>query len=98
MRGKNAAPLPLTSGKILLILSVTAISLAGQFTVYPFVASLLKSSFNATPELVAGLLSLYGIAGILGGDEVAVSGSASRFKHATELAILTPRSYLRVRR
>jgi DHA1 family inner membrane transport protein len=54
------------SPKILSILAVTALSLTGQFVVYPFVAAHLKTSLSAGPELIAGLLALFGIAGIIG--------------------------------
>jgi MFS transporter, DHA1 family, inner membrane transport protein len=55
----------LSSGKILLVLAVTAFALAGQFTLYPFVAAELKS-FGATTNIIATLLALFGVAGVVG--------------------------------
>jgi predicted MFS family arabinose efflux permease len=53
--------------KIMTILAVTAVALAGQFTVYPFIAAQLKVDLDAGPELIAVMLALFGIAGIVGG-------------------------------
>ncbi|MBC7984328.1 MAG: MFS transporter [Candidatus Obscuribacterales bacterium] len=72
-RGLTAPPLSLaawkkvlSSGKILLILLVTALSLAGQNIEYAFIAAELKARLNAGPELIAMLLGVYGIAGVVG--------------------------------
>jgi len=55
-----------TSGKLWLILCVTAISMAGQFVEYPFIAAELKSRLSASPQLIATLLAVYGVAGVVG--------------------------------
>lgn len=51
---------------VALLLVVTAISLTGQFVEYPFIAAELKSRLNAGPALIAGMLAVYGVAGVLG--------------------------------
>lgn len=56
----------LSSGKILLVLLITALSLAGQCIEYPFVAAVLKNRFDASPEWIAALFAVYGIAGVVG--------------------------------
>ena len=63
----------LTSGRILTILSITAIFIAGQFSVYPYLAAELKFKLNATPELISSLFAVYGLSGLLGS---AVSAAA----------------------
>jgi MFS transporter, DHA1 family, inner membrane transport protein len=52
--------------RMLLILAVTAIFVAGQFTQFPYVAAELKRRLDASPELIAGFLFLFGFAGVLG--------------------------------
>ncbi|HTE39471.1 MAG TPA: MFS transporter, partial [Steroidobacteraceae bacterium] len=56
----------LTSGKILAILLVTMIFIAGQFTVYPYLAVELKTHFNAAPTTISLLFAVYGISGVVG--------------------------------
>jgi predicted MFS family arabinose efflux permease len=56
----------LTSGKIVSILSVTLIFIAGQFTVYPYLAAELKSQFGASPETISILFAVYGASGVVG--------------------------------
>ena len=55
-----------TNGKVLLLLAVTSIFVAGQFTRYPYVAAELKDRLDAGPTLIAGFLFIYGLAGVLG--------------------------------
>jgi MFS transporter, DHA1 family, inner membrane transport protein len=56
----------LSSGKMWLILGVTALSLAGQFVEYPFIAADLKTRLTASPETIALLFAVYGVAGVAG--------------------------------
>jgi predicted MFS family arabinose efflux permease len=56
----------LTNGKIVMILSVTMIFIAGQFTVYPYLAAELKTHFNAAPATISLLFATYGISGVIG--------------------------------
>jgi len=56
----------LTSGKIVLILSVTMLFIAGQFTVYSYLAAELKMRFDADPTLISILFAAYGVAGVAG--------------------------------
>jgi MFS transporter, DHA1 family, inner membrane transport protein len=55
-----------TNRKILLVLCVTMIFVAGQFTVYPYLAAELKSRFAAPPTVISTLFAAYGIAGLIG--------------------------------
>jgi MFS transporter, DHA1 family, inner membrane transport protein len=52
--------------KVQLLLVVTCIFLAGQFTEYPFVAARLKSAVGADPSTIAILFAVYGFAGVVG--------------------------------
>ena len=54
------------SGKVQLLLAVTCIFLAGQFTEYPFVAPQLKHATSASASTIAVLFAVYGIAGVFG--------------------------------
>jgi MFS transporter, DHA1 family, inner membrane transport protein len=54
------------SRKILLILAVTMIFIAGQFTVYPYLAAELKLRIDAAPALISMLFAVYGISGVIG--------------------------------
>ena len=56
----------LSSRQILLILSVTLLFVAGQFTVYPYVAAELKARIDATPELISIFFAAYGVSGAIG--------------------------------
>jgi DHA1 family inner membrane transport protein len=56
----------LTNGKVWLVLSVTGLFVAGQFTEYPFITAKLKDNLNASPETIALLLAVYGLAGVVG--------------------------------
>jgi predicted MFS family arabinose efflux permease len=52
--------------KVQLLLAVTCIFLAGQFTEYPFVAARLKSDVGANASTIAILFAVYGFAGVVG--------------------------------
>jgi predicted MFS family arabinose efflux permease len=52
--------------KVQLLLAVTCIFLAGQFTEFPFVAARLKSDVDADASTIAILLAVYGFAGVVG--------------------------------
>jgi len=72
-RGLTAPPMSaaawsrlLTTKSVLLLLAVTTIFVAGQFTAYPFVAAELKARLGADPNLIAILLAVYGLAGVIG--------------------------------
>jgi MFS transporter, DHA1 family, inner membrane transport protein len=52
--------------KVQLLLVVTCVFLAGQFTEYPFVAAHLKSAVGADPSTIAFLFAVYGFAGVVG--------------------------------
>jgi predicted MFS family arabinose efflux permease len=52
--------------KVQLLLAVTCIFLAGQFTEYPFVAARLKSDVGADASTIAILFAVYGFAGVVG--------------------------------
>lgn len=52
--------------KVQLLLAVTCIFLAGQFTEFPFVAARLKSAVSADASTIAILLAVYGCAGVIG--------------------------------
>ncbi|MGH8239374.1 MAG: MFS transporter, partial [Steroidobacteraceae bacterium] len=52
--------------KVQLLLVVTCVFLAGQFTEYPFVAAHLKSVANAGASTIAILFAVYGLAGVVG--------------------------------
>ncbi len=52
--------------KVQLLLAVTCIFLAGQFTEYPFVAARLKSNVGADASTIAILFAVYGFAGVVG--------------------------------
>jgi DHA1 family inner membrane transport protein len=56
----------LTSNQILLILAVTMIFIAGQFTVYPYIAAESKTRFDAVPTTISALFAVYGFAGVIG--------------------------------
>jgi predicted MFS family arabinose efflux permease len=53
--------------KVQLLLVVTCIFLAGQFTEYPFVAAHLKSVAGASASTIAILFAVYGLAGVVSG-------------------------------
>ena len=52
--------------KVQLLLVVTCVFLAGQFTEYPFVAAHLKTAVGAEPSTIAMLFAIYGFAGVIG--------------------------------
>src|SRR5262249_36634539 len=56
----------LASPKILLILAVTMIFVAGQFVVYPYIAAELGVRIHAPPALISTLFAVYGISGVVG--------------------------------
>jgi predicted MFS family arabinose efflux permease len=56
----------MSSSKILWILCATMIFIAGQFTVYPYIAAELKQDFHATPGAISLLFAVYGLAGVVG--------------------------------
>ena len=51
--------------KVQLLLVVTCIFIAGQFTEYPFVAAQLKSATGAGASTIAILFGVYGVAGVV---------------------------------
>jgi MFS transporter, DHA1 family, inner membrane transport protein len=51
--------------RVQLLLAVTCIFIAGQFTEFPFVAAHLKSAAAASPSTIAILFAVYGLAGIV---------------------------------
>ena len=53
------------SRKVQLLLVVTCVFIAGQFTEYPFVAAHLKSAAGASASAIAILFALYGIGGVV---------------------------------
>jgi DHA1 family inner membrane transport protein len=62
----SAVGVPLASFMILWILCATMIFIAGQFTVYPYIAVELKQAFDATPATISLLFAVYGVAGVVG--------------------------------
>jgi MFS transporter, DHA1 family, inner membrane transport protein len=54
-----------TNRKVQLLLVVTCVFLAGQFTEYPFVAARLKSEAGASASTIAILFAVYGFAGVV---------------------------------
>ncbi len=73
-KGLIAPPLPLsawrqvvTTPSTMLVVSVTALVLAGQFVLFPYLAAELKRAAHAAPGEIAVLLSLFGFAGLAGG-------------------------------
>jgi MFS transporter, DHA1 family, inner membrane transport protein len=73
-KGLIAPPLPLsawvkvvTTPAIMLVVAVTALVLAGQFVLFPYLAAELKRAAHAAPGEIAVLLSLFGFAGLAGG-------------------------------
>lgn len=55
-----------TNRRVQLLLAVTCIFLAGQFTEYPFIAAHLKSAAGASASTIAILFAVYGFAGVVG--------------------------------
>jgi predicted MFS family arabinose efflux permease len=53
------------SRKVQLLLVVTCVFIAGQFTEYPYVAAQLKSDANASASAIAILFGVYGCAGVV---------------------------------
>ncbi len=51
---------------IILLLSITAAQTSGQFTVFTFMAPLLKKLTDASPDAIGLVFALYGIAGFVG--------------------------------
>jgi MFS transporter, DHA1 family, inner membrane transport protein len=51
---------------IILLLSITAAQTSGQFTIFTFMAPLLKKLTDASPDAIGLVFALYGIAGFLG--------------------------------
>ncbi len=73
-RGLRVAPLSvddwrsvLRTPPILMLISVTALQLAGQFTLFPYLAPELRRTAGASPDQIALALGVYGAAGALGG-------------------------------
>jgi MFS transporter, DHA1 family, inner membrane transport protein len=56
----------LSSKSILTVLSVTLVFIAGQFTVYPYIAAELKTRLSATPGTISIVFAVYGLAGVVG--------------------------------
>jgi DHA1 family inner membrane transport protein len=72
-RGLKTPPLSVAAwravfrnAKVQILLAVTCIFLAGQFTEYPFIAPHLKSETTASPSTIAILFAVYGFAGVIG--------------------------------
>ena len=70
-RGLHTPPLSIAAwqkvmqrGDILLLLLVTGIFVAGQFTEYPYIAANLKANVTDKPQIIASLLAINGLAGI----------------------------------
>lgn len=66
-----AAPLRAWAGvlrnpAVMTVVAVTALTLTGQFVIFPYLAPKLKADFGADPTAIAVLLSLFGFAGLLG--------------------------------
>lgn len=53
-------------GPVLLVIAVTAVHSWAQFTVFSYMTPIFKARLGAGPGMVAGLLALFGAAGILG--------------------------------
>ena len=53
-------------GPVLLVISVTAVHSWAQFTVFSYLTQIFKARLDAGPTMIAGLLALFGAAGILG--------------------------------
>ncbi len=51
---------------IVLLLSITAAQTSGQFTIFTFMAPLLKKLTDASPDAIGLVFALYGIAGFVG--------------------------------
>ena len=51
---------------LLIIMAVTLLSMSGQFTVVSYLAPTLHEAFSATPQNIALMFGLFGIAGVLG--------------------------------
>jgi MFS transporter, DHA1 family, inner membrane transport protein len=51
---------------IILLLSITAAQTSGQFTIFTFMAPLLKKLTDASPDAIGLMFALYGITGFLG--------------------------------
>lgn len=56
----------LTSPVILLVFLVTLLSMSGQFTMFAYIAPILKDGFGATPFMISMAFLLVGIAGVAG--------------------------------
>jgi predicted MFS family arabinose efflux permease len=54
-----------TNRKVQLLLGVTCVFVAGQFTEYPFVAANLKAGAGADASTIAVLFAVYGLAGVV---------------------------------
>jgi DHA1 family inner membrane transport protein len=75
----------ISRGDILLLLLVTVLFVAGQFTQYPYIAAALKTNLAASPQLIAILLALYGLAGVVGA--MVTAGAIDRFGAAATVAV-----------
>ncbi len=54
------------SPALMLVLSVTALSGAGQFTLFTYLAPVFKAELSASPTLISGLFALFGVFGVVG--------------------------------
>lgn len=56
----------LRSPVILLVFLVTLLSMSGQFTMFAYIAPILKNAFGATPIMISSAFLIVGIAGVAG--------------------------------
>jgi MFS transporter, DHA1 family, inner membrane transport protein len=54
------------SPALMLVLSVTALSAAGQFALFTYLAPVFKAELTASPTLISGLFALFGGFGVVG--------------------------------
>ncbi len=66
----------LRNRRLLLLLAVTCLQMAGQFVLFSYLAPEFKRRAAPSPELLAGLLALYGVFGVIG--NVIVTRSVGR--------------------
>ncbi len=56
----------LTTPVLLVVFVVTLLSMSGQFTMFGYIAPILKDGFDATPALISIAFAIVGIAGVIG--------------------------------
>ena len=77
-----------SSRKVQLLLVVTCIFIAGQFTEYPFIAARLKSEAGADAATIAILFAVYGIAGVVSSTIAASAIDTLGAPRTTRVALL----------